>query len=311
MGINSKDDPYIWEVLNNPNEVIFSNILRLPDDSVYWIGKDGSVPEKGYNHSGEWFIGKKDAKGNEIDPSHKNARFTFELKNLKNLDPILESPDGAPVDGFIYGGRDSDTSVPVEESFNWEHGIITKGASLESETTAATLGKEGVREFNLMAIFDFLSIPPNKYIMSNLDFGKALNNPPKIYGVNYFLKDKSGNWLNEKLDKKVWLKWIELRCHNDVEGITTPTGIIPKYEDLARLFKEYLSKDYSKEDYIKQFTVRIPENLAKIERITKIYKEKIANTPEILFNILNAQKERLLEAQKKYGDYINPADFLK
>lgn len=45
--------------------------------------------------------------------------------------------------GMIYGGRDSDTSVPVEESFDWEHGILTKGAVLESETTSATLGHEG------------------------------------------------------------------------------------------------------------------------------------------------------------------------
>ncbi len=308
MGINSKDDPYIWEVLNSPFEVIFSNVLKLPDGSVYWIGKDGEIPERGYNHSGEWYKGKKDKDGKEIDPSHKNARFTFELKNLKNCDPVLEDPSGVQIKAFIYGGRDSDTWNPVCEAFNYQHGIILKGASLESETTAATLGKEGVREFNPMANLDFLSIPIGKYIEMNLDFGKNLKNPPKIYGVNYFLKDKDGKFLNDKLDKKVWLKWIELRCNNDVQGVETPVGIIPKYEDLVRLFSEYLNKDYKKDDYIKQFIIRVPENLSKLDRIEKIYREQVKDTPEIVFVELNNERKRLIEAREKFGDYINPFD---
>ncbi|MGB9843715.1 MAG: phosphoenolpyruvate carboxykinase (GTP) [Caldisericia bacterium] len=309
MGINSKDDPYIWEVLNSPYEVIFSNVLKLPDGSVYWIGKDEEVPERGYNHSGEWFKGKKDKEGKEIDPSHKNARFTFELKNLKNIDPNLENPEGVKIGGFIYGGRDSDTWVPVCEALNYQHGIILKGASLESETTAATLGKEGVREFNPMANLDFLSVPIGRYIQMNLDFGKNLKNPPKIFGVNYFLKDKEGKWLNDKLDKKVWLKWIELRCNDEISCIETPVGFIPEYEDLVKLFKENLNKDYKKDDYIKQFMIRVPENLSKIERIEKIYREKVKDTPEIVFIELNKERERLIKAEEKFGDYINPFDF--
>ncbi len=309
MGINSKDDPYIWEVLNSPYEVIFSNVLKLPDGSVYWIGKDEEVPERGYNHSGEWFKGKKDKDGKEIDPSHKNARFTFELKNLKNIDPNLENPEGVKIGGFIYGGRDSDTWVPVCEALNYQHGIILKGASLESETTAATLGKEGVREFNPMANLDFLSVPIGRYIQMNLDFGKNLKNPPKIFGVNYFLKDKEGKWLNDKLDKKVWLKWIELRCNDEISCIETPVGFIPEYEDLVKLFKENLNKDYKKDDYIKQFMIRVPENLSKIERIEKIYREKVKDTPEIVFIELNKERERLIKAEEKFGDYINPFDF--
>jgi len=36
------------------------------------------------------------------------------------------------VGGIIYGRRDSDTKVPVEESFDWVPGVITMGAALES-----------------------------------------------------------------------------------------------------------------------------------------------------------------------------------
>lgn len=306
MGINSKDDPGIWKALHTPTEIIFSNILMTPEKNVHWIDKDGEIPPKGINHSGEWGIGKKDKDGSEITVSHRNARFTIGLENFSNLDPTLHDPKGVAIGGMVYGGRDSDTCVPIEESFDWAHGIITKGASLESETTAATLGKEGVRKFNLMSNLDFLSIPIAKYIQANLDFAKDLEKAPLIFGVNYFLKGKDGNFLNAKTDKKIWYKWAELRANGDVEAIDTPTGRIPKYEDLKRLFKEVLNKDYSLEDYNKQFMVRVPESLAKIERIKKIYETDVMDTPKVLFDTLEAQKQRLIEAQTKHGDYVTP-----
>ncbi|MGQ9706401.1 MAG: phosphoenolpyruvate carboxykinase (GTP) [bacterium] len=310
QGVNSKDDPSQWNALHTPGEIIFSNVLVTENKGVYWIGKDGEIPEKGYNHSGEWFKGKKDAKDKEIPPSHPNARFTIALKMFDNLDPELDNPSGVAIGGMVYGGRDSDTWVPVEGAFDWEHGIITKGASLESETTAATLGKEGVREFNPMSNLDFLSIPIGRYINANLDFGKKLKNPPKIFAVNYFLKDKDGNYLNEKTDKRVWYKWAERRVHGEVDAIKTPTGYIPKYDDLKSLFREVLNKDYTKDDYNKQFMIRVPENLAKIDRIESIYRTKVKDTPEVVFKVLEAQRERLNRAKEKFGDYILPEKLL-
>lgn len=306
MGINSKDDPGIWKALHTPTEIIFSNILMTPEKNVHWIDKDGEIPAKGINHIGEWEIGKKDKDGKEITVSHRNARFTIGLENFSNLDPTLHDPKGVVIGGMVYGGRDSDTCVPIEESFDWAHGVITKGASLESETTAATLGKEGVRKFNLMSNLDFLSIPITNYIQANLDFAKDLEKAPLIFGVNYFLKGKDGNFLNAKTDKKIWYKWAELRANADVGAIDTPTGRIPKYEDLKRLFKEVLNKNYSLEDYNKQFMVRVPESLAKIERIKKIYETDIMDAPKVLFDTLEAQKQRLIEAQTKHGGYITP-----
>lgn len=307
-GVNEKDDPILWKILNSPCEIIFSNVLITEDNMPFWVGK-GEIPEKGINFSGEWHKGKEDDNGNEIPPSHKNARFTLSLEILPNVDENLHNPEGVEVGGIIYGGRDSDTWVPVEESFDWVHGIVTKGASLESETTAATLGKEGVRKFNPMSNLDFLSIPIGKYIENNINFGQRAQKPPKIFSVNYFLKDKEGNFLNDKMDKAVWLKWMELRCHNEVGALKVPTGYIPLYEDLKRLFKQVLNKDYKEDDYIKQFTLRIPENLSKIERITEIYKTRIVDAPEILFKILEKQKQRLEETKNKYGEYVSPFKF--
>jgi len=134
------------------------------------MGED--IPCEGENHSGKWWCGKKDVEGNEIPPSHKNARFTARIYYFPNLDKgALDSINGIKLNGIIFSGRDSDTWPPVCEAFNWRHGVIMKGASLESESTAATLGKEGVRKFSPMSILDFLSVHIGEYIRNFLDFG--------------------------------------------------------------------------------------------------------------------------------------------
>ena len=308
QGVNKKDDPYIWEVLHSPYEIIFSNVL-VNEGKPYWNDMGEEIPCEGENHSGKWWCGKKDENGNEIPPSHKNARFTARLKYFPNLDAeALDAKNGVKLAGIIYGGRDSDTWPPVCEAFNWEHGVVMKGASIESETTAATLGKEGVRKYNVMSILDFLSVHIGDYLDNYLKFGKKLSSHPKIFAVNYFLRDKDGNWLNSKLDKKIWLKWMDLRVHGDVDAIETPIGYLPKYEDLARLFREVFNREYRREDYEKQFTIRVPELLSKIGRIRKIY-EDMVGVPEEVFRELDAEEKRLQDARKKHGDYISPFSF--
>ncbi|MEM2338045.1 MAG: phosphoenolpyruvate carboxykinase (GTP) [Candidatus Bathyarchaeia archaeon] len=310
QGINPKDDPILYKVLTSPGEVIFSNVL-VKDGKPYWLGMGCELPKEGVNYTGHWWNGKTDENGEPIPPAHKNARYTVSLKALENCDPELDNPMGVELGGIMYGGRDSKAYVPVQQSFNWEHGVICYGAALETETTFATVGKEGIPEINMMSIQDFISIPMGQNIRNNLDFGRKLKKPPIIFGVNYFLRDlQTGEYLNSPRDKHVWVKWMELRVHNDVGARITPTGLIPKYGDLHTLFRQVLSKEYRKEDYTKQFTIRIPENLAKIERVEKFYREKVADTPEELFIILNQQRERLLKARETFGmDYIPPELF--
>lgn len=306
QGVNSRDDPIIWNALHAPGEIIFSNVLVTDAKMPYWSGNDSSdPPTRGYNHAGEWVAGARDEDGNEIPVSHPNARFTLDMHLLENLDPELDNPEGVEIRGIIYGGRDSDTRVPVEESFDWVHGVITMGAALESETTAATLGTGGERKINPMSNLDFLSIPIGRYIENHLRFG-MIDNPPRIFAVNYFLKDADGNFLNARNDKAVWLKWMELRTHNEIGAIKTPTGLIPRYNDLKKLFRVIRELEYQEEAYIKQFTVRVPENLAKLERVEKFYRTKVPDTPQTLFIVLEEQRERLIQAREEFGDYISP-----
>ena len=304
-GINPVDDPEIYRILLDPEtEVIFSNVLLTEDGDVWWRGRP-EPPRSGLNYAGPWRPGLRDDKGREVLPSHPNARFTTYLKYLRNLDPRIEDPMGVPVEAMIFGGRDSDTNVPVEEAFDWVHGNVTKAAALESERTAAVLGQVGVKEFNPYAILDFLSVSPGEFLRLHLDFAERLTRLPKIYSVNYFLRDKEGRFLNEKTDKVVWLKWIELRVHGDVEALESPTGLIPVYEDLAKLFREVLGKEYTEQAYREQFKIRVAKQIERVNRVVEVYK-KIPDTPPVFFDVMREQLRRLEEARLRYGDYIDP-----
>jgi phosphoenolpyruvate carboxykinase (GTP) len=115
--------------------------------------------------------------------------------------------------------------------------------------------------------------------------------------------------LNEKNDKAIWLKWMELRVNNETNVLQTPTGYIPIYLDLKMLFTQVLHKQYSQQEYNKQFTIRINENLAKITRMREIFQTRILDTPPIVFTVLNEQEKRLIEAQQAHGEYITPEHF--
>lgn len=304
--VNPIDDAVINKALTTPRELVFSDVLVV-DKVPYWLGMGKELPKKGRNHSGDWYEGKKDNEGKEIPASHPNARFTLQINELDNADPKADDPNGVRVSGIIYGGRDSDTSIPVLQSLSWPHGVFY-GAILESESTAATIGKEGILDHSPMANMDFLVIPIGAYVNNHLKFGEDLDEQPIIFSTNYFLRN-NGKYLNDKTDKKVWLLWMEGRIHDEYQVIETPVGFIPKYEDLKKLFKEAMQKDYSKEAYVEQFSIRVHNLLKKLDRIESIFKQE-EKVPEVFWQHLEQQRQRLSDARKKFGkDVISPEEF--
>jgi phosphoenolpyruvate carboxykinase (GTP) len=305
MDVNPVDDPVIYEALTTPRELIFSNVL-IHQDRAYWLGMGKDLPKEGRNHfSDHWKLEDKDAAGNRVDYCHKNARYTIRISELANADPKLHDPEGVPIEGIIYGGRDSDTSVPVFQSLDWVHGVVI-GATLESETTFATLDKGGVRAFAPMANIDFLVVPLGRYIQNHIDFGSRLTHPPLVFSTNYFLK-KDGRFLNQKVDKKVWLLWMEGRIHDEYEAVETPIGHIPRYEDLRALFQSVFGREYTSEEYEEQFSIRIDKFLEKIDRMEKIYADE-QEVPEAFSACLQSLKDRLKDSRSKYGAaVVSPA----
>ncbi len=308
--VNAKDDPVIFENLMKDQEVIFSNVLMGPDKMPYWLGMGVETPKEGYNHFGEWHEGVKDAKGNTVPVAHGNARYTMRLDYLDNIDKEgFEAKNGVKVEGILYGGRDSDTTVPVEESPNWKDGIFLKACTLESETTSATIGAEGVRTPSPMANLDFVSYPLGRYTMNNIKFGESVKQVPKIFSNNYFMRGADGGFITSKLAKKVWLHWAEGRIHNEYDSYDTPTGKIPRYDDLKALFKKFLNEDFSEEVYTYLFTFRCTKWIEKLERTKAFYAKMDQDTPKEIFEYWDSAIARIQTAKAKYGDEIKPGDY--
>ncbi len=299
--VNPIDDPLIFKALTSPRELIFSNVL-VADGIPYWQGMgDIEIPKKGFNFSGEWYLGKK-GENNELIPfAHSNARYTMRISELDNADPKVNDPEGVIVSGILYGGRDSDTNAPICEALNWEHGVYI-GATLESETTSATLGTEGIRLSNPMANIDFMVVPLGNYLSNHLEFGRKLINCPKTFATNYFLKHE-GDYTNEIMDKNVWILWAEGRVHNDYDAIKLPIGYIPKYDDLKDLFKLILRKDYTENEYITQFSLRLNRHLDKIERMEKIFGPE-PDMPLEFWDTHNGLKKELSELKMRTGKSV-------
>ena len=232
--VNGKDDPVIYEVLTKPGEVIFSNVLIGDDLSPTGWAWASRCPTTASTTPASGNRATRMPRAIPFIPRTRTPAIRFRFPTLPIATRLADAPEGVPVGGVIYGGRDSDTWVPVEQAFDWTEGIIAKGASLESETTATVIGATGARAFNLMSNIDFLSIPMGKYIMNNLNFANGLKKVPMVFSVNYFLKNKEGKYLNGMLDKRVWILWAELRVNGDVDAIKTPTGFIPKYRRFGK-----------------------------------------------------------------------------
>jgi phosphoenolpyruvate carboxykinase (GTP) len=305
--VNPVDDPVIYEALTTPRELIFSNVL-VADGEPYWLGmglKDDEYPTEGLNHYGEWHKGIKDSKGNTVEVAHKNARYTIRLNELANVDPHYNDPEGVVIQGVLYGGRDSDTNVPISQALDWVHGVYM-GATIESETTAATIGKAGVRSSSPMAIMDFMVVPFGKYLSNHIAFGSRIKRVPSVFSTNYFLKHE-GRYTNEKVDKKVWLLWAEGRIHGEYEAIETPIGFIPHYEDLRTLFRQVFKKDYTEQQYVQQFSIRVTKYLEKLDRMEKLYRDG-EGIPDSFWAVHQSIKKSL-EKLRREGEVLPPSHF--
>ena len=110
-------------------------------------------------------------------------------------------------------------------------------------------------------------------------------------------------------DKAVWVKWMELRVHGEAEAMRGPTGWLPAVRGpRSGSSSRSSARTTRRQQYVEQFTIRIPENLAKLDRIEKIYRQDVSDTPPVVLETLAAQRQRLEELRKAKGDYVSPED---
>ncbi|KJR98610.1 MAG: phosphoenolpyruvate carboxykinase [Desulfobulbaceae bacterium BRH_c16a] len=314
--VNKEGDPYLMECLRGDNtEVIWSNVL-IADGVPYWVGNGEEAPDKGVNFQGEWFKGKTDANGKLIPMSHKNSRCTLLASAIANhATELAESPEGAPIKVITYSGRDSDTMPPVWVAKTPDEGVVI-GASIVSKATATEVGATGVNRqpwanapFIPGALADYMKA---QFILFNSSKFTDTTRP-FMAGLNYFLthgnRGGSGDkLLGEKKDVKVWLGWLELFANGDVEGISTPIGYLPKYDDLVKLFKT-IDKEYPKSLYEQQFSLYIDKIVDRIDLQRNAY-SKEADIPVRLFEIYEKQKNQLLQLKDRFGSIVSSDKFI-
>ena len=65
---------------------------------------------------------------------------------------------------------------------------------------------------------------------------------------------------------------------------------------------------FASDDYVEQFTIRVPELLAKNERIADLYRKDVPDAPDILYKVMSDQRGRLEALRAEKGDYVSPLD---
>jgi len=269
-GTNYETNPNAMKMISH--DTIFTNVALTPDGDVWWEGKDGDPPQDAIDWKGQKWTPASPEKA-----AHPNSRFTSPMTNNPALSKQVNDPEGVPISAIIFGGRRSTTVPLVLQSFNWTHGVFL-GATMGSETTAAATGKVGVVRRDPMAMLPFCGYNMGDYFQHWLDMQWKIQNPPKIFQVNWFRKGKNGKFLWPGYGENMRvLKWIIDRAQGKVSGQETVIGWVPKAGDLdlsgldvppedvneatSINLDEWRSELQSQEEFFEKFGDRMPQAL--------------------------------------------------
>lgn len=266
-GTGIKTNPNVMRALHK--NTLFTNVAMTAEREPWWEGIGGHAPAELINWKGEKWDAAKGA------AAHPNARYTVPASQSPSISPQWDAPEGVPISAVIFGGRRARVAPLVYESFDWRHGVFV-GATMASETTAATTGNVGVTRRDPMAMLPFCGYNMADYFRHWLEMGKKIPKPPKIFHVNWFRKGADGKFLWPGYGENVRvLKWILERVEGRGAAQETHIGYVPAKNGLTlegmKISDEALSEllrvnpgDWEQElEESKQFLTKFGERLPR------------------------------------------------
>ncbi|MFO0925422.1 MAG: phosphoenolpyruvate carboxykinase (GTP) [Gemmataceae bacterium] len=224
-GTNAHTNPNAMTTISH--DTIYTNVALLPNGDVWWEGKTKAPPAECL----DW-TGKPWTPDSGRPAAHPNSRFTAPMANNPALDPQVHEHGGVPVSGIIFGGRRSKSIPLVHQAFNWIHGVYI-GATLGSETTAASTGQLGVVRRDPMAMLPFCGYNINLYFTHWIRMRKQMKDCPRIFMVNWFRTDEDGKFLWPGFSENMRvLEWIVNRSRGRAYAAETLLGCMPRPGDI-------------------------------------------------------------------------------
>jgi phosphoenolpyruvate carboxykinase (GTP) len=264
---------------------IFTNVALTDDGDVWWEGMTDQKPD----HLTDWK--GRDWTPDSAEPSaHPNSRFCTPIMQCPIIAPEYDDPRGVPIDAILFGGRRKTTIPLVTEARDWNHGTFM-GATLSSETTAASTGAVGVVRRDPMAMLPFIGYNAGDYLNHWITMGK--NNDatkmPRIFYVNWFRRDDDNSflWPGFGENSRV-LKYIVDRLEGKAEATETPIGYVPAPGAL-----DVDGLDLTPEQLAKAIAVNPEEWKTEIPQINEWFNKFGNELPTVLWTELDNLKTRL------------------